>query len=186
MREEIIQEVEQVLGDAVYLVGGSVRDALLEREAKDYDFCTPLAPDDIEARVRAAGKRAYVIGKKFGTIGFKSHGQYVEVTTFRAERYEKGSRKPQVEFVSDINQDLGRRDFTINAMAQRDGRLIDPHGGRFDLLERKIKPVGNGTERIKENPLRILRAASSQHSWTSTLIRTSSAPCANMRRRSSW
>lgn len=159
MRDAIIAEVTEVLDGQAYLVGGSVRDAVLEREAHDFDFCTPLSPDEIETRVKAAGKRAYLIGKRFGTVGFKSNGQYVEVTTFRTERYDHRSRKPEVEFVSDINQDLGRRDFTINAMAQRDGRLIDPFGGRIDLLGRKIKPVGNGTERVKEDPLRMLRAA---------------------------
>lgn len=158
MNQEVIDEVTSLFDD-IYLVGGSVRDIQLSREPKDYDFCTPLSPDEIETRVKAAGKRAYSTGKRFGTIGFKSNGFFVEVTTFRAERYEPGNRKPQVEFVADINQDLGRRDFTINAMALRGTRLIDPYGGRLDILARKIKPVGNGTERIKEDPLRMLRAA---------------------------
>lgn len=158
MRDKIIEEVAAILGD-VYLVGGSVRDKVLDRDAKDFDFCTALDPDTIEQKVRAAGKRAYVAGKRFGTIGFKSNGYIVEVTTFRTERYDHKSRKPEVEFVADINQDLGRRDFTINAMAYRGDRLIDPFGGRLDILARKIKPVGNGTERIKEDPLRMLRAA---------------------------
>lgn len=158
MNQQVIDEVIGIFGD-IYLVGGSVRDAQLKREAKDYDFCTPLDPNEIERRVKAAGKRAYVTGKRFGTIGFKSNGLFVEVTTFRAEKYEKGSRKPSVEFVEDINQDLSRRDFTINAMALHGDHLIDPFGGRLDILARKIKPVGNGTERIKEDPLRMLRAA---------------------------
>lgn len=122
-------------------------------------ICTPYNPDEMESKVKAAGKRAYSTGKRFGTIGFKSNGQFVEVTTFRTERYDHRSRKPEVEFVADINQDLGRRDFTINAMAMRGERLIDPFGGRIDILAKKIKPVGNGTERIKEDPLRMLRAA---------------------------
>jgi len=158
MNEQVIKEVVGILGD-VYLVGGSVRDAQLGKEPKDYDFCTPLLPDEVELKVKSAGKRAYSTGKRFGTVGFKSNGYFVEVTTFRTERYIPGSRKPQVEYVSDINQDLGRRDFTFNAMALRGDRLIDPFGGRLDILERKIKPVGDGTERIKEDPLRMLRAA---------------------------
>lgn len=157
-RDSVVAEVESLLGD-VYLVGGSVRDAQLGEQPKDYDFCTPMAPDEIESKVKAAGKRAYSTGKRFGTIGFKSNGYFVEVTTFRTERYNPGSRKPEVEYVDDINQDLARRDFTINSMALRGGRLIDPFGGRMDILDRKIKPVGNGTERIKEDPLRMLRAA---------------------------
>lgn len=158
MNQQVIDEVTSIFED-IYLVGGSVRDAQLNRQAKDYDFCTPLDPEEIERRVQAAGKRAYATGKRFGTIGFKSNGFFVEVTTFRAEKYDKGSRKPSVEFVEDINQDLSRRDFTINAMAMRGSRLIDPFGGRLDILARKVKPVGNGTERIKEDPLRMLRAA---------------------------
>lgn len=158
MNEAVIEEVTSILGD-VYLVGGSVRDSILGREAKDYDFCTALTPDEIEEKVKAAGKRAYSTGKRFGTIGFKSNGYFVEVTTFRNEKYIPGSRKPQVEYVADINQDLGRRDFTFNAMALRADRLIDPFGGRLDILAKKIKPVGNGTSRIKEDPLRMLRAA---------------------------
>lgn len=159
LKDAIYMEVASILGPDVYLVGGSVRDLVLGKEPKDYDFCAPYSPDDMEVRVRATGKRVYVAGKRFGTIGFKSNGQIVEVTTFRTERYDHKSRKPEVEFVSDINQDLGRRDFTINAMAMRGDRLIDPFGGRIDILARKIKPVGDGTERIKEDPLRMLRAA---------------------------
>lgn len=159
LKDSIYMEVTDVLGQDVYLVGGSVRDVALGKEPKDYDFCTPYSPDDMEVKVRAAGKRVYGIGKRFGTIGFKSNGKSVEVTTFRTERYDHKSRKPEVEFVADINQDLGRRDFTINAMAMRGERLIDPFGGRIDILAKKIKPVGNGSERIKEDPLRMLRAA---------------------------
>lgn len=159
MSNPVIEEVTRLFGDDIYLVGGSVRDTQLGATPKDYDFCTPLDPDEIERRVKDAGKRAYATGKRFGTIGFKSNSEFVEVTTFRAEKYEPGSRKPAVEFVTDITQDLSRRDFTINAMALRGSRLIDPFGGRLDILDQKIKPVGNGTERIKEDPLRMLRAA---------------------------
>ena len=153
-------EVARVFGDdKVYLCGGAVRDLLLGNDPKDHDYTTPLSPDDIEAAVRAAGKHPYLIGKKFGTVGMKIDGQLVEVTTFRTETYEKGSRKPQVEFVDDITHDLSRRDFTINAIAKRGDRYIDPFGGRLDLLERVIKAVGRPQDRYKEDPLRMLRAA---------------------------
>src|SRR5690606_41975359 len=99
-----------------YLVGGSVRDMLLGKHPKDYDFCTPTLPDDIERLVKEAGKRAFITGKKFGTVGFKHEGKFVEVTTFRSEVYGK-TRKPEVKFVSSLQEDLSRRDFTINAMA---------------------------------------------------------------------
>jgi len=87
----------------------------------------------------------------------KIDGEFVEVTTFRAEKYEPGSRKPQVEFVSDITHDLSRRDFTINAIAKRSGRYSDPFVGRLDLLERVIKAVERPQDRYKDDPLRMLR-----------------------------
>lgn len=140
-----------------YLVGGSVRDTLLGKPPKDYDFCTPMLPDDIEAAVKHAGKRAFITGKRFGTVGFKHNGEFVEVTTFRSEVYGK-TRKPEVQFVSSLQEDLSRRDFTINAMAMKDGKVFDPYGGRNDLDNKLIRAVGNPTLRFKEDPLRMLRA----------------------------
>lgn len=163
MTEEIIKQVEAII-NPVYLVGGSVRDLILGKEPKDYDFTTPLSPDEVEIKVKAAGRRAYTVGKKFGTIGFKvadksNRYQYIEVTTFRRERYEVGNRKPQVEFVSDLKEDLSRRDFTINAIAlDTNGEYFDPFGGRLDILAEKIKAVGSAKDRFKEDPLRMLRA----------------------------
>lgn len=142
----------------VYLVGGSVRDKLLGREPHDHDFATPLLPDEIETKVKEAGKRAFITGKRFGTIGFKHEGDFIEVTTFRSERYGK-TRKPEVEFVTSINEDLARRDFTINAIALRGTKYIDPFNGKDDIEHRVIKAVGNPSERFNEDPLRLLRAA---------------------------
>lgn len=160
--QNIISEVRKIV-EPVFLVGGSVRDMLLSRTPKDYDFATPLDPDEVERRVEAAGRHVYAIGKKFGTIGFKvmdgKTPYYVEVTTYRKEQYEPGNRKPVVEFVDDLKEDLSRRDFTINAIAYDGENYIDPFGGRIDLLERKIKAVGRAKDRFKEDPLRMLRAA---------------------------
>jgi len=166
----------------VWAVGGCVRDTILGKEPKDYDFTTAATPEQIEEKVRAAGRRPYLTGQRFGTVGFKvpiiSHiidgegieeipiqkedikwvYEYVEVTTFRTEKYVKHSRKPVVEFGSSLEADLARRDFTINAIAY-DGTLIDPHGGRLDLLAGLIKTVGAPKDRINEDPLRMLRAA---------------------------
>jgi tRNA nucleotidyltransferase/poly(A) polymerase len=158
MIEDLIKEVEATVSP-IYLVGGSVRDMILKKEPKDYDFCTPLQPDVIERMVRKAKRRPYLTGQRFGTIGFKCAGQHVEVTTFRNETYIMGSRKPQVEFVTDLKEDLSRRDFTINAIAYKDGKFYDPFGGRLDILARKIKAVGDASDRFKEDPLRMLRAA---------------------------
>lgn len=174
----IQKQVIEILGtDEVYLVGGSVRDLIMGNEPKDYDFTTPMLPDDIEARVKAHGKRAYSIGKKFGTIGFKvgdlqfveADGKsvsyepryvYVEVTTFRSEVYTSKSRKPEVQFVPSLDEDLARRDFTMNAMVLKsDGKIYDPFGGRLDIHAKLIKTVGLPKDRIQEDPLRMLRAA---------------------------
>lgn len=161
--EFIIEQVQKVAGCKCYLVGGSVRDMLLGREPKDYDFATSCLPSAVESNVKKHGRRVYAIGKKYGTIGFKVQDetgkfQYVEVTTFRAEQYEPGSRKPEVQFVTELQDDLSRRDFTINAIAFEND-YIDPFGGRLDILEKKIKAVGEATDRFKEDPLRMLRAA---------------------------
>lgn len=182
----IQKEVQQLLGtDEVYLVGGSVRDVVMGNTPKDYDFTTSMLPDEMIEKVKAAGRRVYTIGEKFGTIGFKvpyteynDYGgpenaggfsaqwhssmvyEYVEVTTFRSEVYTNKSRKPEVQFVPSLDEDLARRDFTMNAMVLRsDGTIYDPYGGRLDIHAKQIKTVGLPKDRIIEDPLRILRAA---------------------------
>lgn len=154
-----IYDTVKTIISPVYLVGGSVRDIIMNKEPKDYDFCTPLSPDEIEQAIHTVGKKAYNIGKRFGTVGMTIDGQMIEITTFRTEQYTPGSRKPQVTFVQDITADLSRRDFRINAIAYRDERYIDPFGGRLDIMERSIKCVGEPKARFKEDPLRMLRAA---------------------------
>ena len=160
--KEIFKSVESIIGD-VYMVGGSVRDIIMGKIPLDYDFCTPIHPEEVEKRIRAAGKRPYLIGKKYGTVGFKDRGQFIEITTFRHERYESNNRKPHVDYVSDLRSDLERRDFTINAIAMKviDDKIeyIDPTGGGRDIGARLINQVGDAEERIIEDPLRMLRAA---------------------------
>ncbi len=162
--DEVYSAVVAII-DPVYLVGGSVRDVVMGRPCADYDFTTPVDPDRIEELVRAAGRRPYLLGKRFGTVGFKIAGHLVEVTTFRAETYPSDSRQPSVEFLAELEGDLARRDFTMNALALRDssgeaGReIIDLFDGRADIEARVIRAVGNPRERIKEDPLRMLRAA---------------------------
>lgn len=149
-------------GTPIYAVGGCVRDTLLNLMPNDYDFTTPATPDEIEAFIRKAKRRPYLVGKRFGTIGCKVDGVMVEITTFRTESYEEHNRKPSVTFVSTIEEDLSRRDFTINAMAIRlDNnciRLIDPFEGKKDLDNKLIRCVGVPKVRFKEDPLRLLRA----------------------------
>jgi len=161
MREDalkIYKATEQIIGQPLYLVGGSIRDILLNKIPKDYDFTTPLQPEEIEQKIKDVQRRAYLTGKRFGTIGVKVEGQLVEITTFRTEKYIPGSRKPEVAFITDINEDLSRRDFTINAIAYRDGKLVDPFKGQEDLQNHIIKAVGNAVTRFREDPLRLLRA----------------------------
>lgn len=182
----IQKEVSRILGTGeVYLVGGSVRDLVMNGVAHDYDFTTSMLPDEMIEKVKAAGRRVYTIGEKFGTIGFKvpyieynDYGgpenaggwsaqwhssqtfEYVEVTTFRSEVYTNKSRKPEVQFVPSLDEDLARRDFTMNAMVLKgDGTIYDPYGGRLDIYAEKIVTVGLPKDRIIEDPLRILRAA---------------------------
>lgn len=182
---KVSEAVREILKtNEVYLVGGSVRDIFTGSKIKDFDYCTPLDPDEIERLVKEAGRKAYTVGKKFGTIGFKvpieeiiDKGDvqpnewttqdysrqtfiYVEVTTYRTEQYTSGNRKPEVVFIKELDKDLSRRDFTINAMVlKEDGQTYDPFGGRLDILAKQIKTVGLPKDRIQEDPLRMLRAA---------------------------
>src|SRR5262249_29813570 len=145
----------------LFLVGGSVRDALLGApHARDLDFATSATPEQSEAALRATGGKVFKIGEKFGTIGAVFGEIKVEVTTYRAEAYESGSRKPAVTFRRNLTDDLARRDFTINAMALdvHDDTLHDPFGGRADLDHQLVRAVGNAWERFQEDPLRLLRA----------------------------
>lgn len=184
----IQKQVQEILGtDQVFLVGGSVRDLVMGNTPKDYDFCTAMLPEEMIEKVKAAGRRVYTIGERFGTIGFKvkvgfddkykkpdktfwgdldyyneAHSvyEYVEVTTFRSEVYTNKSRKPEVKFVPSLDEDLARRDFTMNAMVLRsDGTIHDPYGGKLDIYKKQIVTVGLPKDRIIEDPLRILRAA---------------------------
>lgn len=145
---------------ALYLVGGPVRDLLLDRRSSDLDFTTDARPEQVKQLLRRAGAdHIFAIGEKFGTIGGVFGEEIVEITTYRSEQYEAGSRKPTVEFGDSLEGDLSRRDFTVNAMALEipSGRLVDPFGGQTDLEARLIRAVGVAVERFAEDPLRLLR-----------------------------
>ena len=148
-------------GWSLYFVGGCVRDALLDVPVSDFDCTTDAAPEHIKQLAQAAGADAiYAIGERFGTIGAIFGEQRVEITTYRTETYTPGDRKPQVAFGTTLEEDLSRRDFTINAMARAAGagELVDPYGGKSDLKEGIIRAVGNADDRFREDPLRLLRA----------------------------
>src|SRR3954452_22046354 len=145
---------------ALHLVGGPVRDLLLGRRSNDLDFTTDAHPTQVKSLLKRAGAdHIFAIGEKFGTIGGVFGDEVVEITTYRSEEYEAGSRKPKVEFGDSLEGDLSRRDFTINAMALEipGGRLVDPFGGQADLEARQIRAVGVAVDRFGDDPLRLLR-----------------------------
>ena len=141
-----------------YAVGGCVRDALLGREPHDWDVTTAARPEAVKAVF--AGERIIDTGLKHGTVTLLTDGGPVEITTFRTEGDYTDARHPdRVSFVSDVHEDLRRRDFTVNAMAFSPGRgLRDDFGGQEDLAAGVIRCVGDADERFREDALRILRA----------------------------
>lgn len=159
-------------GHALYLVGGTVRDTLLERPASpDIDMTTDATPEAIKALVPPTHPRAIVlVGERFGTVRLHYAREdnappeddlIVEITTYRSEQYNPESRKPEVCFGDNLEDDLLRRDFTINAMARDPlaDTIVDPFGGQRDLAARVIRAVGNAPEqRFADDPLRLLRA----------------------------
>ena len=150
-------------GHRLYLVGGVVREAVAGRFLPDADLdCTTGArPATVRRIVSDAATSVWTQGERFGTIGCVVEGRAFEITTHRAERYERQSRKPVVAFGDDVVQDLARRDFTVNAMAidTADGALIDPHGGRDDLVAGVLRTPLDPAVSFGDDPLRMLRAA---------------------------
>ena len=147
----------------LYIVGGTVRDVLLHREdSNDEDLATDATPDEIKRIVTPTRPNAVVlVGERFGTVRLHYSNNIVEITTFRSEQYNPDSRKPEVCFGTVLEDDLLRRDFTINAMAYHPltGQIIDPFGGRQDLEAHMLRAVGNEPDkRFDEDPLRLLRA----------------------------
>ena len=150
-------------GKHLYLVGGVVRDALLGRltDERDLDFTTDATPDETERILKPLANAIWTQGKRFGTIGAQVDGRTIEVTTHRAEAYNPDSRNPEVTFGDDIETDLSRRDFTVNAMALRlpDPELIDPFGGAVDLAAKRLRTPLTPNESFSDDPLRMMRAA---------------------------
>ena len=149
----------ETAGFACYAVGGCVRDSLLGLIPQDYDLCTNALPAQTKAVF--AQYDLVLAGEKHGTVGVITDGGVVEITTFRCEGDYADNRHPGwVEFVSTIEGDLSRRDFTVNAMAYSPTRgFVDPFGGQNDLRSGILRAVGNAAERFTEDALRILRGA---------------------------
>jgi poly(A) polymerase len=169
----IISELGQLFTEAghqLYLVGGSVRDALLGQLGSDLDFTTSARPTETEGLLRQFTRTVWDIGSDYGTISARAtrdgHTWQIEVTTFRADSYQADSRKPEVVFGHSITDDLVRRDFTVNAMALDVGggspdtwRFIDPHGGLADLAARLLRTPSAPQTSFGDDPLRMMRAA---------------------------
>lgn len=156
-------ELYRAAGFELYLVGGIVRDNLLDDGGHftDFDLTTDATPEQSEQILRGWGEHTWDIGKEYGTISARKNGVVYEVTTYRAEVYVSDSRKPTVEFGTDLSADLVRRDFTINAMAAAlpSGEVVDLFGGVEDLRAGVLRTQRSPEESFSEDPLRMMRAA---------------------------
>jgi poly(A) polymerase len=148
-------------GHRLYLVGGSVRDALLGRLGTDLDFTTDARPPEVLRILSGWTDAVWDIGIAFGTVGANKQGVTCEITTFRADSYDRVSRNPEVRFGDSIEQDLVRRDFTVNAMAVdlSTKQFIDPYGGASALGESRLDTPAAPEESFADDPLRLMRAA---------------------------
>jgi poly(A) polymerase len=154
-------------GHKLYLVGGTVRDAIagrpggIDSDDFDIDLTTDALPEEIEQLARPLSSALWDQGRRFGTIGAILSGRRVEITTHRADAYEPNSRKPAVAFGDDITEDLARRDFTVNAMALEVSQLemIDPFGGLDDLAAHRLRTPIEPETSFSDDPLRMMRAA---------------------------
>jgi poly(A) polymerase len=147
-------------GYELHLVGGTVRDALMGRPDSDLDFATDARPEDVLRIVTPLGP-TWTTGIEFGTVGVQLGDRRCEITTFRADRYDRQSRKPEVAYGDSLLDDLRRRDFTMNAMALSvpDRTFTDPFGGLPDLARGVLRTPSTPEESFADDPLRMLRAA---------------------------
>lgn len=168
--DEVVAEVAELAqlfvdgGFRLFLVGGIVRDLWLDQPVdadSDIDLTTDARPGDTKAIVADWADAVWTQGERFGTIGCKRGGRAFEITTHRAEAYSSDSRKPTVEFGDDIETDLSRRDFTVNAMAMElpAAALVDPFNGASDLAAKLLRTPLSPTVSFTDDPLRMLRAA---------------------------
>jgi poly(A) polymerase len=160
---QLIGETFAAQGHQISLVGGPVRDALLGRLGPhtDLDFATDARPEQTLQILDRIATSTWEVGIRFGTVGARVNGRDCEITTYRTESYDPDSRKPNVDFGDSLEGDLGRRDFTVNAMALRLPELVivDPFNGLADLGERLLRTPGSAVMSFTDDPLRILRAA---------------------------
>jgi poly(A) polymerase len=148
-------------GHELALVGGPVRDVLLGQQPGDLDLTTDATPDQVLKITSGWADRTWEVGIAFGTVGLRKGSEFFEITTYRSEQYERTSRRPDVQYGTSLEDDLGRRDFTVNAMAARlpGYDFTDPFGGFDALRERVLRTPGAPERSFSDDPLRILRAA---------------------------
>ena len=148
-------------GHELALVGGPVRDVFLGRPSGDLDLTTDAPPPRVLELTRGWADQVWTIGIDFGTVGLRKAGIDFEITTYRSEHYDRSSRKPEVAYGTSLEDDLSRRDFTVNAMAARlpGYELVDPFGGLADLRDRVLRTPASPQASFDDDPLRILRAA---------------------------
>jgi len=148
-------------GEQIALVGGPVRDAMLGRLHNDLDFTTSARPETTERLLAGWADATWDMGRSFGTIGCRKGEWTVEITTYRSDTYDPDSRKPAVDFGDTLVGDLGRRDFTVNAMAVTlpDRTFEDPYGGIVDLAHGVLRTPGTPEDSFSDDPLRMMRAA---------------------------
>jgi poly(A) polymerase len=166
-RADILRELGALFaaaGHELYLVGGSVRDAVLRRLSADLDFATDARPEQLQQILRPWADALWDTGIEFGTVGAGKGDHRLEITTFRADRYDRVSRNPQVRFGNRLDEDLVRRDFTVNAMAVHitpagPGEFVDPLGGLAALRAGVLDTPAAPSESFGDDPLRMLRAA---------------------------
>jgi poly(A) polymerase len=162
--EPVAEDLGRRFRDAGFrlaLVGGSVRDTLLGRLGNDLDFTTDARPEQVLKILRPWADAVWEVGIAFGTVGGMKDGYQIEVTTYRSEAYDRTSRKPEVSYGDTIEEDLVRRDFTVNAMAVAlpGADFVDPHGGLDDLAARVLRTPGTPESSFSDDPLRMMRAA---------------------------
>src|SRR3954464_10426972 len=148
-------------GHPLHLVGGPVRDALLGRPREDLDFATDARPEQVLDIVTPIASGTWTTGIEFGTVGAQVDGVRCEITTFRADRYDRRSRNPAVAYGDSLEDDLRRRDFTMNAMAvSATGHrtFTDPFHGLADLARGTLRTPAAPEESFADDPLRMLRA----------------------------
>jgi poly(A) polymerase len=148
-------------GHELAIVGGSVRDVFLGRQSEDLDLTTDAPPEVVMELARGWADRIWPVGIEFGTVGLRKGGWKLEITTYRSEKYAPKSRKPVVQYGRSLEEDLARRDFTVNAMAARlpSHELVDPFGGLADLKAGVLRTPGSPESSFDDDPLRMLRAA---------------------------